>query len=448
MQKRATPLTVALLAVLAFAGRDAYLIPLVDRVMSHDVEIAGCIRVEEGSAALDPSEVKQLFVEPAREPLRGTIGRNSSMYIELRELGVSAFDVEMMTRDTRRTYDWRRVRAGQSFDLYATANGAIDSLVLYTSPQDYVRVHRDVDGYVASVEAVPYETDYVVTHGVIHDSIFASLQEQGAETLLATSLDEIFGWTIDFVSDLRRGDEYVMLYERRQYATGFAAVGDVLAARVVNAGKEFNAIRFAPQGGSVGYYNIDGSSLQKSLRRAPLKFSRISSNFQRRRFHPVQRVYKPHNGVDYAAPRGTPVYSTGDGVVTARAYAPGNGNYIKVRHNRSVEIYYLHLSAFAKGIFQGCRVSGGQLIGYVGSTGLATGPHLCYRMTKNGSWVNPRAIDLPAKDPVTPSDMARFNATRDAFMARVHESLLNGVTNPVVVQTPVRPTPQLRAVMF
>jgi len=230
MQRRATPLTVALLAVLAYAARDAYLIPLVDRVMSHDVEIAGCIRVEEGSEALDPSEVEQLFVEPAREPLRGTIGRNSSMYVELRELGVSAFDVEMMTRDTRRTYDWRRVRAGQSFDLYATANGAIDSLVLYTSPQDYVRVHRDVDGYVASVEAVPYETDYVVTHGIIHDSIFASLQEQGAETLLATSLDEIFGWTIDFVSDLRRGDEYVMLYERRQYATGFTAVGDVLAA--------------------------------------------------------------------------------------------------------------------------------------------------------------------------------------------------------------------------
>jgi murein DD-endopeptidase MepM/ murein hydrolase activator NlpD len=448
MQRRATPLTVALLAVLAYAGRDAYLIPLVDRVMSHDVEIAGCIRVEEGSEALDPTAVNELLVEPAREPLRGTIGRNSSMYVELRELGVSAFDVEMLARDTRRTYDWRRVRAGQSFDLYATANGAIDSLVLYTSPQEYVRVHRDVDGYVASVESVPFVTDYVVTHGVIHDSIFASLQEQGAETLLATSLDEIFGWTIDFVSDLRRGDEYVMLYERRQYATGFSTVGDVLAARVVNAGKEFNAIRFKPAGGTPGYYNVDGSSLQKSLRRAPLKFSRISSNYQKRRFHPVEKVYKPHYGVDYAAPRGTAVYSTGDGVVTARCYQSGNGNYIKIRHNRSVDTYYLHLSAFAKGIFQGCRVEGGQLIGYVGSTGFATGPHLCYRMTKNGAWVNPRAIDLPAKDPVKPDDMARFDATRDAYMARVHESLLNGVTNPVVVQTPVHPTAQLRAAMF
>lgn len=448
MQRRATPLIVALLAVLAFAGRDAYILPLVDRIESRNVEIAGCIRLGDTADASDSTD-DIVFLSPVRAPQHGTVGRNSSMYDELRKLGVSAFDIEMLSRDTRRSFDWRRVRAGQSFDLYAADDGAIDSLVLYTSPQEYVRVHRDIERYVASVEAVPFETSYVVAQGTIHDSIFASLQEQGAETALATSLDEIFGWTIDFVTDLRMGDEYVMLFERRSYATGYTTVGDVLAARIVNAGKEFNAIRFKPEGGSFGYYNVDGSSLQKSLRRAPLKFSHISSNYQMHRFHPVQKVYKPHYGVDYAAPRGTPVYSTGDGLVVAAAYQPGNGNYVKIHHGRSMETYYLHLSGFGKGIRRGVRVEGGQLIGYVGSTGCATGPHLCYRMMKNGSWVNPRAIQLPAKDPVAPQDIARFNATRDAYMARVHQSLMDGLANrSVVVQTPVRPTPQLRAAMF
>jgi murein DD-endopeptidase MepM/ murein hydrolase activator NlpD len=453
MQKRATPIVIALLAVLAYASRDAFLIPFLDAIESHDTEIAGCIRLEEGEQTLggvtDSRELS--YTAPAREPLRGTIGKNSSLYVELRKLGVSVFDIDMMTRETRKAFDWRRVRAGQSFDVYASAAGDLDSLLLYTSPQDYVRVRRDLalDRFVAKVEPVPYEITYQVTHGTIVNSIFASLAEQGAETSLASSLDDIFGWTIDFVSDLRAGDQYVLLYEQRTYETGHTVVGDVLAARVVNQGKEFNAVRFRPSGGPVGYYNIDGSSMQKAMRRAPLKFTHVTSSFSRRRFHPVQRVYKPHYGVDYGAPPGTPVYATGDGLVVAAHYQSGNGNYVKIRHARGYETYYLHLSGFAKGIRGGTRVTEGQLIGFVGATGLATGPHLCYRMMKNGSWVNPRAIKLPAKDPITVKDIARFNAMRDAYMASIYDALLDGLDNRTrIVQTPVRPTVQLRAAVF
>ncbi len=451
MQRRSTLLVLATLVVFAFVGRDAFLIPLLDRIESRDTEIAGCLRLDEGEETVGLSEPVMLVYGARREPLRGTVGKNSTLYDELRKVGVSAFDIDTMTKETRKSFDWRKIRAGQSFDVYTSAAGDLDSLLLYTSPQDYVRVHYDLaaEQFTAKIEAVPYEVSYRVTHGSIENSIFASLEEQGAETSLATSLDDIFGWTIDFVSDLRRGDQYVLLYEVRTYETGHTVVGEVLAARVVNQDKEFNAVRFVPDGSTVGYYNVDGTSMQKAMRRAPLKFTHVTSAFSKRRFHPVQKVYKPHYGTDYGAPRGTPVYSTGDGVVTAAHFQNGNGNYVKIRHNKTYDTYYLHLAGFAKGIRSGSRVSEGQCIGFVGSTGYSTGPHLCYRMMKNGSWVNPKLIQLPARDPVKATDIARFNAVRDAYMSSIHAALMEGVDNrTVAVATPTRPTSQLRASIF
>jgi murein DD-endopeptidase MepM/ murein hydrolase activator NlpD len=451
MQGRATILVVVTLAVLGFVGRDTILIPLLDRFESRDTEIAGCLRLEDGEQTVRLSEPPTLMYSSSRrEPVRGTIARNSTLYDELRKVGVSAFDIDTMTRETRKSFDWRKIRAGQSYDVFMTTAGDLDSLLLYTSPQDYVRVRYDVaaECFSAKIEAVPYVVSYRVTHGTIENSIFASLEEQGAETSLATSLDDIFGWTIDFVSDLRRGDQYVLLYEMREYETGHNVVGDVLAARVVNEGKEYNAVRFVPGGEQVGYYNVDGTSMQKAMRRAPLKFTHVTSSFSKRRFHPVQKVYKPHFGTDYGAARGTPVYATGDGLITAAHYQGGNGNYVKIRHNRTYDTYYLHLAGFAKGIRSGTRVKEGQCIGFVGSTGMATGPHLCYRMMKNGSWVNPKLIQLPARDPVNSNDIARFNGLRDAYMASIHAALMEGIDNrTVAVATPSRPAP-LKASMF
>jgi murein DD-endopeptidase MepM/ murein hydrolase activator NlpD len=449
MQGRATILVAVTLAVLGFVGRDTVFLPLLDRFESRDTEIAGCIRLDDGEQTIGLSG-DPLTYSSRREPVRGTIAKNSTLYDELRKVGVMAFDIDTMTRETKKDFDWRKIRAGQSFDVYMSSAGDLDSLLLYTSPQDYVRVRYDVaaDRFAAMVEAVPYVVSYRVTHGTIENSIFASLEEQGAETSLATSLDDIFGWTIDFVSDLRRGDQYVLLYEMREYETGHQVVGDVLAARVVNEGKEFNAVRFAPASEQAGYYNVDGTSMQKAMRRAPLKFTHVTSAFSKRRFHPVQKVYKPHFGTDYGAPRGTPVYATGDGLVVAAHYQGGNGNYVKLRHNRTYDTYYLHLAGFAKGIRSGMRVKEGQCIGFVGSTGYSTGPHLCYRMMKNGQWVNPRLIQLPARDPVNAKDIARFNGLRDAYMASIHAALMEGIDNrTVAVATPSKPAP-LKASIF
>jgi murein DD-endopeptidase MepM/ murein hydrolase activator NlpD len=452
MQRRATILIVAALAVFAYVGRDSVILPLLDRLQSNDSEIAGCVRLEEGQQTIGLDEPVTL-VDGAlqHEPVHGTIERNSTLFDELRDVGVSAFDIDTMTRETRQSFDWRKIRAGQSFDVFMTAAGDLDSLLLYTSPQDYVRVRYDDTGdhFVARVCQVPYKTEYRITHGTIENSIFASLDDQGAETSLATSLDDIFGWTIDFAKDLQRGDEYVMLYEVRTYETGHSVVGDVLAARVVNAGKEYDAVRFTPGDGTVGYYNVDGSSMQKAMRRAPLKFTHITSAFSRRRFHPIEKVYKPHFGTDYGAPIGTPIYATGDGLIVAAHYQTGNGNYVKIRHSRNYETYYLHMAGFAKGIRSGTRVNEGQCIGYVGQTGYATGPHVCYRIMKNGQWVNPKALDLPARDPINAGDIVRFNNVRDAYMSSIAAALTDGADNrTVAVDMPRRPTAALKASVF
>jgi murein DD-endopeptidase MepM/ murein hydrolase activator NlpD len=288
-----------------------------------------------------------------------------------------------------------------------------------------------------------------VTHGTIYNSVYASLQEQGAALELAGSIDDIFGWTIDLASDLRSGDEYVLLYELRAYRTGVTTLGNVLAARIVNAGREYNAIRFADGAHAAAYYSLEGKSLQKAMRRAPLRFTHISSSYSGRRFHPVQKVYKPHYGVDYAAPKGTPIYATGDGVVVAAQYTSGNGNFVKIKHNKTYESWYLHMSAFAKGIRRGGKVGEGQLIGYVGSTGMATASHVCYRITRNGSWVNPRTLELPSREPVSAVQMTNFNAVRDSYLSRMHEALMEGLSNrTAMVAAPVRPATTLHASVF
>jgi murein DD-endopeptidase MepM/ murein hydrolase activator NlpD len=340
-----------------------------------------------------------------------------------------------MTRETKGAFDWPPGRSRQTFDRYTNEAGEIDSQVLYTPPADFVCVRRGIEKFTATIEQVPFVVSYHVTHGTIYDSIFASLQAQGVETDLAGSIDEIFGWTIDLAKDLRQGDQYTLLYERRTYETGYTALGNVLAARIVNLGKEHNAIRYRADAGTPGYYALDGRSMQKSMRRAPLKFSRISSNYSSRRFHPVQRVYKPHFGVDYAASRGTPVYATGDGLVLAAGYQSGNGNYVRIHHNKTYETYYLHLSGFAKGVRPGTRVSQGQMIGYVGSSGLSTG--------------HPRMLDLPSKEPISPKEIVAFNSLRDAYLGRMYEALNEGLDRTTVVQAPTRATsPGLSAAMF
>jgi murein DD-endopeptidase MepM/ murein hydrolase activator NlpD len=437
---------IILLAVLVYSARQQIITPF-----SGSRNTGGAVMT---SSLEDPSSPAQTIAEaqapaevegptiPQREPARGKIGRNSSLYVELTGVGVSPADVQRVARASRKTYNLKRVRPGQGFVAYLNHTGQLDSLDFDVSSEERLMVRR-VEGnrFAASIEAIPFDVSYHVTRGIIESSIFASLREQGADTELAGGLDEIFGWTIDFIADTRRGDTYTVLYERKTFEDGRSVLGDILAARVVNRGDEYHAFQYKPEGNSRGYYDLDGKSLQKSLRRSPLKYTRVTSNFQNRRYHPVYKTYRPHYGVDYGAPRGTPVYATGDGTVLTASRRRGNGNYVKIKHNNTYTTYYLHLNGFARGVKSGVRVRQGQLIGYVGSTGAANGPHVCYRIKRNGGWVNPRRLELPSKKPVPDSQLASYERARNGYMVRLREVILSGLeNNTIVVERPSQPT--------
>jgi murein DD-endopeptidase MepM/ murein hydrolase activator NlpD len=375
------------------------------------------------------------------EPIDGTIHKNSSLYVEMRNMGISPAEIDKVTRASRKKFNFKRVRPGQKFLVYTSPVNEVDSLVFFINRERCLKVRCAGDHVAAVIDTIPYQVTYHVTQGTIQRSVFASLSRQNTETELAGALDEIFGWTIDFITDIRAGDNFAILYERKNFDDGKSVIGDVLAAKVVSRGEDHYAFRFKPQEGSAGYFDLRGKSLQKSLRRAPLKYSRVTSNFSGRRFHPIKRRYEPHWGVDYGAPRGTPVHATGDGTVVAATRRAGNGKYVKIKHNNTYTTYYLHLSRFARGVRTGVKVKQGQVIGYVGSTGSSTGPHLCYRIKKHGRWVNPRKLTLPSKSPVPAADMVRFQRTRDSYMLRLTESMM---TQPpdmtTIVERPHYPT--------
>lgn len=463
------PIMIVLLAILVFAARDNVLVPLVENgsqtaaTQVVDTDPFGALGVPESgpadvvAGAIDRVEEPVMEAPPTAvfvplipvEAKDGKIRKNSSLYLEMRNMGFTPVEIDRVARAAKGTYDLRKVRAGQRFTAFTTNAGRLDSLVFYVSLDYCLKVRRNGDDYVAAMDTIPYETSYRVTNGTIESSIFASLQRQGAETELASALDDIFGWSIDFISDIRKGDSYTILYERRKYPNGSITIGDVLAARVVNQGNEFHAFRYRVGDHNSSYYDLEGKSLQKSLRRAPLKFTRVTSNFSGRRFHPVYKRNMPHYGVDYGAPRGTPIYATGDGVIEASRYRKGNGNFVKIKHNSVYTTYYLHMSGFAKGVKEGRRVKQGQVIGYVGSTGSANGSHVCYRVKRYGKWVNPRKLRLPSKEPVPGGEMTAYERNRDAFLFRIQESLASGETDrTVAVERPRVPTSEQRAGLY
>jgi murein DD-endopeptidase MepM/ murein hydrolase activator NlpD len=237
-----------------------------------------------------------------------------------------------------------------------------------------------------------------VTSGVIESSLYNTVVEDGGSPLLVSELADVYAWAIDFFG-VQKGDAFKVMYDRYEVNGETAGLGPIKAAWFRHMGEDFYAIRY-DQGEGEEYFDETGKSLRKTFLKAPLKFSRISSRFTYNRFHPVLKINRPHTGVDYAAPTGTPVQSVGDGVVTMAQYKGGGGNTVKIKHNSVYTTAYLHLSKYGPGIRSGTRVKQGQIIGYVGSTGLSTGPHLDFRFWKNGKPVDPLKIDPPSASPI------------------------------------------------
>ena len=254
-------------------------------------------------------------------------------------------------------------------------------------------------------------------HGNIEHSLFVASQRAGLEDSVTMRLAEMFQWDIDFVLDIRAGDAFHVLLEELYLGEQFVGYRDILAAEFVNRGDSYRAVLYKDSAGASSYYNPDGRSMRKAFLRAPVSFTRISSNFNLRRKHPLWKSAMPHRGIDYAAPSGIPVLAAGNGRVITVSRSGANGNYIVIRHGEQFVTKYLHLSRFARDMRANAPVRQGQTIGYVGATGWATGPHLHYEFLVNGVHKNPRTVNLPDASPVPKSEFASFNEVADPLFA-------------------------------
>jgi len=320
---------------------------------------------------------------------------------------LSPQEIHDLAKAAEPVFPLSRICAGQPYEV-VTADGAFESLAYEIDREEKLVACRVDSTFRVSRAPIPYRVEPEIVQGTIRSSLFEAVSEIGESPELAFALAEIFAWDIDFLLDIRQGDSFQVLVERRFRGDDPAGYGRLLAAQFTNQGDTFNAVWFQDGDQPGAYYDLGGNSLRKAFLKAPLTFTRISSGFTKKRFHPITKTWKAHPAIDYAAPTGTPIKAVGDGMVAEKGHTSGNGNYVKIRHNGTYETLYLHMSRFAKGLKQGKRVSQGDVIGYVGSSGLATGPHLCFRMYQNGSPVNPMRIQSTSANPVSTANMAAF----------------------------------------
>jgi len=352
--------------------------------------------------------------------IKNEIQSGESLGKILNEFGVSYSQIDVIARATRKTeFDVRYLKAGHSYAMFCvqdTSGRENAEIFIYEEDKINYIVYDFRDTLKFYRAQKPIEVRLIEDAGIIEkgSSFFLSGAAVGMSDRLCEIIsDEIYCWTLDF-RHVQPGDRFKVLYEAKYLEGEFVGVGDVKAAYFNHLGEDFYAFPFSDTGFD-DYFDQDGKNLRKFFLKTPVKNSRISSRYSRNRFHPVQKRWKAHKGTDYAAPRGTPIWSTADGVVEAAKYTKYNGNYVKVRHNGTFTTQYLHMSKIAKGVRVGTHVKQGQTIGYVGSTGLATGPHVCYRFWKNGEQVDPFKSKLPPSDPISSNSRATFDLFRDSL---------------------------------
>ena len=350
----------------------------------------------------------------------GTIGRNEMLSNILFKYGVSAQTIHYLDRSSDSTWSVRKIQSGKPYHIIRDRDSIATAryFVYDINKTDYA-VYSLTDSIFSYRGTLPLDTVDNYISGSIQSSLWNAMIEQGAAPELAGMLADVYSWTIDFFG-IQKNDSFSVYYQEFYADSVRVATGNILAANFITGGNNHYAFRYIYHNERGEYFDENGTSLRRAFLKAPLSYSRISSKFSNARVHPVTKVVRAHHGVDYAAPAGTPVYSVGDGVVVTQAWdSKGGGNYLKIKHNSTYTTEYLHLRGYASGINQGTHVSQGQLIGYVGSTGVSTGPHLDYRVFKNGTAIDPLRMDLPAVDPISPEDMPQYLLSVGELMKKV-----------------------------
>lgn len=357
---------------------------------------------------------------------RGEVQSGETLGKILNQFGVSAVEIDRLDREASTIWPLRNIRAGHSYTAFIQEDS------LGVGHLDYLAYERNTSQYVVfGFHPLPDDRDSVsITLGereftlkrqkrsaVIESSLWQAMVDGDMPYSLAAEVEDIYQWTISFFS-VQKGDNFTVIYDEKLIDTVSVGIGRIWGVKFSHYGKDYYAIPFR-QNKQVEYWEADGQSLRKQLLKAPLKYSRISSKFSYSRLHPIYKVRRPHTGVDYAAPKGTPVVSVADGVVTFKGWGGGGGNTLKIKHAGGYTTGYLHLNGYAKGIKQGSHVSQGQVIGYVGSTGSSTGPHLDYRVWKGKTPIDPLKIPQEPSEPIKEENLAAFEYVKAKVMAEL-----------------------------
>jgi murein DD-endopeptidase MepM/ murein hydrolase activator NlpD len=378
--------------------------------------IVGIVGCQTDPPSNEPGEVNEGAVEAPVvlkygfdlakfEVIRGEISQNDFLSTILNKHGLGPAGIDQLVRNTESVFDVKKIRPGHEYAvIYEPGDSAASHFVYEKNAIDYV-VFSLQDSLYAWDGQRPVTTQERSSCGVIESSLYNTCRDIGIDASLAMELANIYAWTIDFYR-IDKGDEFSVVFEEKLVDDTPVGTGRILAASFVHKGEDFNAFYYE-QGEQGDYFDEEGNSLRKAFLQAPLKFSRMSSAYSKKRFHPVLKRYKAHLGTDYAAPHGTPIMAVGDGEVIKSGFGSGNGNYVKIRHNSTYDTQYLHMSKRAVKV--GDYVRQGETIGYVGSTGLATGPHVCFRFWKNGEQVDHRREKFPPSEPIKEEYRAGFN---------------------------------------
>lgn len=339
------------------------------------------------------------------------IRRNYNLASILSKEGLENDIVNKATYSAAKVFDIRKIKAGNYYKLYYTKDTSkiLSYLVYKHTPTEYLKIFIK-DDPLAEFGEKPIISERAVCSGKISSSLWATMIDNNIDPMMSIRLSEIYAWTVDFFG-LDVGDEFKVIYEKQYVDSIPIGIGEIYAACFKHKGEELLAFEFE-QNGIKSFYDETGKSLRRQFLKAPLKFSRISSKFSKSRMHPILKIRRPHSGVDYAAPTGTPIHSIGDGTIIKKGYTKGAGYYIKVKHNSVYTSGYNHLSRYPKGMKVGKRVKQGDVIGYVGSTGYATGPHLDFRVWKNGHAVDPLKIKAPPVEPIFEQNKTAFNEVK------------------------------------
>lgn len=337
------------------------------------------------------------------------ISRGSTLAEILPKYGFLPKEVHELKEQVKPVYDLGRIRTGREIRLLTTPGGGWTSLEYDIDENRFLVVRNESGRFRAEIKEVPFEVRTAFLWARIEDNPIAAVNKAGEEDFLALELSDIFDSDIDFYTDIREGDTFRMVYEKKFLNGRPSGYGNILAAEFTNQGKTTQAFRFTyPDTRKSDFFDPAGNSVRKELLKSPMKFARISSRFSSSRLHPIRKIYRPHNGVDYAAPLGSPVQATGDGTVTQAGWNGAAGRMVRIRHKNAYETMYLHLSGLAAGIRVGAKVDAKQVIGYVGSSGESTGPHLDYRIAYHGKYVNPMGWKFQPAEPLRKEFLEAF----------------------------------------